>query len=61
MSGYDLFLSPAMECVAFEHGRTGPATVGGEPIGDFFDDFLSLLLPVQSQRAAGDQRADGNR
>ena len=45
MSSYDLFLSPAMECVAFEHGRTGPATVGGEPIGDFFDDFCHFCYP----------------
>jgi Asp-tRNA(Asn)/Glu-tRNA(Gln) amidotransferase A subunit family amidase len=45
MSGYDLFLSPAMECVAFEHGRTGPATIGGEPIGDFFDDFCHFCYP----------------
>jgi Asp-tRNA(Asn)/Glu-tRNA(Gln) amidotransferase A subunit family amidase len=44
MSGYDLFLSPAMECVAFEHGRTGPATIGGEPIGDFYD-FCHFCYP----------------
>ena len=45
MSDYDLFLSPAMECVAFEHGRTGPATIGGEPIGDFYDDYCHFCYP----------------
>jgi Asp-tRNA(Asn)/Glu-tRNA(Gln) amidotransferase A subunit family amidase len=45
MSDYDLFLSPAMECVAYEHGRTGPATIGGEPIGDFYDDYCHFCYP----------------
>jgi Asp-tRNA(Asn)/Glu-tRNA(Gln) amidotransferase A subunit family amidase len=45
MDGYDLFLTPAMECVAFEHGRTGPATIGGEPIGDFYDDYCHFCYP----------------
>lgn len=45
MTAYDLFLSPAMECVAFEHGRTGPATIGGEPIGDFYDDYCHFSYP----------------
>jgi Asp-tRNA(Asn)/Glu-tRNA(Gln) amidotransferase A subunit family amidase len=45
MSGYDLFLTPAMECVAFEHGRTGPVTVGGQPIGDFYDDYCHFCYP----------------
>src|SRR5436305_6711260 len=34
-----------MECVAFEHGRTGPATIGGEPIGDFYDDYCHFCYP----------------
>jgi Asp-tRNA(Asn)/Glu-tRNA(Gln) amidotransferase A subunit family amidase len=45
MGDYDLFLTPAMECVAFEHGRTGPATIGGEPIGDFYDDYCHFCYP----------------
>jgi Asp-tRNA(Asn)/Glu-tRNA(Gln) amidotransferase A subunit family amidase len=45
MGDYDLFLTPAMECVAFEHGRTGPATIGGEPIGEFYDDYCHFCYP----------------
>ena len=45
MADYDLLLTPAMECVAFEHGRTGPATIAGEPIGDFYDDFCHFCYP----------------
>lgn len=45
MDGYDLFLTPTMECVAYEHGRTGPATIGGEPIGDFYDDYCHFCYP----------------
>jgi Asp-tRNA(Asn)/Glu-tRNA(Gln) amidotransferase A subunit family amidase len=45
MADHDLFLTPAMECVAFEHGRTGPATIGGEPIGDFYDDYCHFCYP----------------
>jgi Asp-tRNA(Asn)/Glu-tRNA(Gln) amidotransferase A subunit family amidase len=39
MRRYDLLLTPAMECVAFPHGRVNPAVIGGEEIGDFFDDW----------------------
>ncbi|HTX10711.1 MAG TPA: amidase family protein [Solirubrobacteraceae bacterium] len=45
MMDYDLLLTPTMECVAFEHGRTGPATVGGQPIGEFYDDFCHFCYP----------------
>ena len=45
MEGYDLFLSPAMECVAFEHGHMSPPTIGGEPIGDFYDDYCHFSYP----------------
>lgn len=45
MLDYDLLLTPAMECVAFEHGRTGPATIAGEPIGEFYDDFCHFCYP----------------
>lgn len=45
MTDYDLLLTPTMECVAFEHGRTGPATVGGQPIGEFYDDFCHFCYP----------------
>jgi hypothetical protein len=46
MEAYDLFLSPAMECVAFEHGLTGPPTIGGEPIGTFYDDYCHFSYPI---------------
>jgi aspartyl-tRNA(Asn)/glutamyl-tRNA(Gln) amidotransferase subunit A len=45
MTDYDLFVSPAMECVAYEHGLTGPPTLGGEPIGDFYDDYCHFCYP----------------
>ena len=45
MEDYDLFLSPAMECVAFEHGHMSPPTIGGEPIGDFYDDYCHFSYP----------------
>jgi Asp-tRNA(Asn)/Glu-tRNA(Gln) amidotransferase A subunit family amidase len=45
MSDYDLFLTPTMECVAYEHGLTGPATLAGEPIGDFYDDYCHFCYP----------------
>jgi Asp-tRNA(Asn)/Glu-tRNA(Gln) amidotransferase A subunit family amidase len=45
MTEYDLLLTPAMECVAFEHGRTGPATIAGNPIGEFYDDFCHFCYP----------------
>ena len=45
MRRYDLMLTPAMECVAFAHGRTGPEAVGGEPIGEFFDDWCHFMYP----------------
>ena len=45
MEDYDLFLSPAMECVAFEHGLTGPPTIGGERIGEFYDDYCHFCYP----------------
>ncbi|MGH2873188.1 MAG: amidase, partial [Solirubrobacteraceae bacterium] len=45
MQHYDLLLTPAMECVAFELGRTGPATIAGEPIGEFYDDYCRFCYP----------------
>ncbi len=45
MDDYDLFLTPAMECVAFEHGLTGPATIGGEQISDYYDDYCHFCYP----------------
>lgn len=45
MMRYDLVLTPAMECVAFEHGRTGPVEIGGRPVSDFFDDWCYYMLP----------------
>ncbi len=45
MTDYDLFLTPTMECVAYEHGLTGPPTLGGKPIGDFYDDYCHFCYP----------------
>jgi Asp-tRNA(Asn)/Glu-tRNA(Gln) amidotransferase A subunit family amidase len=45
MQRYDLMLTPAMELVAFEHGRTGPAMVEGQPIGEHFDDWCHFCYP----------------
>jgi Asp-tRNA(Asn)/Glu-tRNA(Gln) amidotransferase A subunit family amidase len=45
MNDYDLFLSPAMECVAFEHGHMSPPTIAGEPIGQFYDDYCHFSYP----------------
>jgi aspartyl-tRNA(Asn)/glutamyl-tRNA(Gln) amidotransferase subunit A len=45
MSDFDLLLTPTMECVAFEHGRTGPGTIGGQPIGEFYDDYCHFCYP----------------
>jgi Asp-tRNA(Asn)/Glu-tRNA(Gln) amidotransferase A subunit family amidase len=39
MRRYDLALTPAMECVAFANGRLNPATIGGEPVDDSFEDW----------------------
>jgi aspartyl-tRNA(Asn)/glutamyl-tRNA(Gln) amidotransferase subunit A len=46
MSRYDLMLTPAMEVVAFPHGSTGPATIEGEPIGEFYDDWCHFCYPA---------------
>ena len=46
MRRYDLFLSPALECVAFPHGRTGPAAIGGEAIDEFLDDWGHFAFPA---------------
>ena len=45
MADYDLMLTPTMECVAYELGLTGPPTLGGEPIGDFYDDYCHFCYP----------------
>ena len=45
MRRYDLMLTPAMECVAFAQGRTGPEAIDGEPIGEFFDDWCHFMYP----------------
>ena len=46
MERYDLFLTPAMEVVAFEHGTTGPPSVEGRPIGEHFDDWCHFCYPA---------------
>ncbi len=45
MAGFDLMLTPAMELVAFPHGTTGPETIDGGPIGEFFDDWCHFSYP----------------
>ncbi len=46
MERYDLFLTPAMEVVAFRHGTTGPPSIEGQPIGDHFDDWCHFCYPA---------------
>ena len=46
MEHYDLFLTPAMEVVAFPHGTTGPAAIEGQPIGEHFDDWCHFCYPA---------------
>jgi Asp-tRNA(Asn)/Glu-tRNA(Gln) amidotransferase A subunit family amidase len=46
MERYDLFLTPAMEVVAFQHGTTGPPAIEGQPIGDHFDDWCHFCYPA---------------
>jgi Asp-tRNA(Asn)/Glu-tRNA(Gln) amidotransferase A subunit family amidase len=46
MERYDLFLTPAMEVVAFRHGTTGPPAIEGHPIGDHFDDWCHFCYPA---------------
>ena len=45
MRRYDLLLTPTMECTAFEHGRETPASIGGVPVGEFFDDWCAFMYP----------------
>ena len=45
MGRYDLMLTPAMELVAFAHGRTGPELIDGQPVGEFFDDWCHFSYP----------------
>ena len=45
MARYDLMLTPAMELVAFAHGRTGPELIDGQPIGEQFDDWCHFSYP----------------
>ena len=46
MERYDLFLTPAMEVVAFPHGTTGPPAIEGQPIGEHFDDWCHFCYPA---------------
>jgi Asp-tRNA(Asn)/Glu-tRNA(Gln) amidotransferase A subunit family amidase len=45
MRRYDLMLTPAMECTSFRHGLWHPEEIGGEPIGEFFDDWCHFCYP----------------
>ena len=45
MQGYDLLLTPAMECTAFSLGRTGPETTGGVPLDGGDEDWCHFCYP----------------
>jgi Asp-tRNA(Asn)/Glu-tRNA(Gln) amidotransferase A subunit family amidase len=42
---YDLLLTPSMECVAFPLSDWAPRELGGEPIGEFYDDYCHFSYP----------------
>ncbi len=42
---YDLLLTPTMECVAFPLSQWAPRELGGEPIGEFYDDYCHFCYP----------------
>ncbi|HET6175046.1 MAG TPA: amidase family protein [Gaiellales bacterium] len=42
---YDLLLTPTMECVAFPLSDWAPRELGGEPIGEFYDDYCHFCYP----------------
>ncbi|MDQ1602574.1 MAG: aspartyl-tRNA(Asn)/glutamyl-tRNA(Gln) amidotransferase subunit [Actinomycetota bacterium] len=45
-SGIDLFLMPTLSVTAFPVGELTPATVEGQPVDPFFDDWCSTCLPA---------------
>ena len=61
MERYDLFLTPAMEVVAFPHGTTGPTSVEGQPIGEHFDDWCHFCYPANLTGAPAISVPDGYR
>jgi len=42
---YDLLLTPTMECGAFPLSDWAPRELGGEPIGEFYDDYCHFCYP----------------
>ena len=42
---YDLLLTPTMECAAFPLADWAPRELGGEPIGEFYDDYCHFCYP----------------
>jgi len=42
---YDLLLTPSMECVAFPLADWAPRELGGEAIGEFYDDYCHFSYP----------------
>ncbi|MDX6621578.1 MAG: aspartyl-tRNA(Asn)/glutamyl-tRNA(Gln) amidotransferase subunit [Gaiellales bacterium] len=42
---YDLLLTPTMECVAFPLAEWAPLELGGDPIGEFYDDYCHFCYP----------------
>jgi aspartyl-tRNA(Asn)/glutamyl-tRNA(Gln) amidotransferase subunit A len=44
-SRYDLLLTPATEVVAFGAEEVAPRVIGGEAVGEFYDDWCHFLYP----------------
>jgi Asp-tRNA(Asn)/Glu-tRNA(Gln) amidotransferase A subunit family amidase len=42
---YDLLLTPTMECVAFPLSDWAPRELGGQAIGEFYDDYCHFCYP----------------
>jgi Asp-tRNA(Asn)/Glu-tRNA(Gln) amidotransferase A subunit family amidase len=43
---YDLLVSPCMQLTAFDIDILSPASIDGQPVDPFFDDWCSLMLPA---------------
>jgi Asp-tRNA(Asn)/Glu-tRNA(Gln) amidotransferase A subunit family amidase len=43
---YDLLVSPCMPLTAFDIDILSPASIDGQPVDPFFDDWCSLMLPA---------------
>ena len=45
-TAYDLLLTPTMQLTAFPVGVQTPATIEGQPVDPFFDDWCTTCLPA---------------